>query len=63
MPVDVTVTRFFGRDTVAVRPDLVSGVPLYLLDATGAPDGMVSTALLEAEPSGVVNSHDFDPGN
>jgi hypothetical protein len=36
MPVDVTVTRFFGQDTVAVRPDLVSGVPLYLLDATVA---------------------------
>ena len=32
-PVDVTVTRVIGPDTVAARPDLIPGVPLYLQDA------------------------------
>jgi hypothetical protein len=35
-PVDVTVDRFFGVDTVAARPDLVPGVPLYLRDTSVA---------------------------
>jgi hypothetical protein len=32
MPVDVTVARSIGLDTVAARPDVISGVPLYLHD-------------------------------
>jgi hypothetical protein len=32
-PVDVTVTRVIGLDTVAARPDLIHSVPLYLQDA------------------------------
>jgi hypothetical protein len=35
-PVDVTVNRLFGVDSVAARPDLVPGVPLYLRDTTVA---------------------------
>jgi TonB dependent receptor len=35
-PVDVTVNRSFGLDSVAARPDLVPGAPLYLRDATVA---------------------------
>ena len=35
-PVDVTVTRLFGPDTVATRPDLVPGAALYLQDPTVA---------------------------
>lgn len=36
MPVNVTVIRSFGPDRIAVNPDLVSGVPLYLSDSTVA---------------------------
>ena len=36
MPVDVTVARSIGLDNVAARPDVVTGVPLYL------PDGNVA---------------------
>jgi hypothetical protein len=35
-PVDVTVNRLFGLDSVAARPDLVPGEPLYLQDGTVA---------------------------
>ena len=35
-PVDVTVSRRFGVDSVAARPDSVPGVALYLRDATVA---------------------------
>jgi hypothetical protein len=35
-PVDVTVNRSFGLDSVAARPDLVPSTPLYLRDATVA---------------------------
>ena len=35
-PVDVTVNRSFGLDSVAARPDLVPGAPLYLRDASVA---------------------------
>ena len=34
MPVDVTVIRTFKPDRIAVNPDLVPGVPLYLSDST-----------------------------
>lgn len=43
-PVDVTVNRFFGVDTVAVRPDLVPGAPLYLRDTTVAGGRRISPA-------------------
>lgn len=33
-PVDVTVDRLFGLDTVAARPDLVPGASLYIRDVT-----------------------------
>jgi hypothetical protein len=35
-PVDVTVNRSLGLDSVAARPDLIPGAPLYLSDATVA---------------------------
>jgi hypothetical protein len=35
-PVDVTVTRQFGIDTVTARPDSVQGQPFYLKDPTVA---------------------------
>jgi len=35
-PVDITVERSLGLDSVVARPDLVPGVPLYLRDATVA---------------------------
>jgi len=34
MPVNVTVIRTFKPDRIAVNPDLVPGVPLYLSDST-----------------------------
>jgi hypothetical protein len=43
-PVDVTVNRLFGLDSVAARPDLVPGAPLYLRDATAAAGRRINPA-------------------